>query len=108
MGAVALIPGQARPDARRIILCKYPTILPPVLMMSVAVVLPSPSQALLGLSMALRKARESIGRDAVEPQSKWSPGSPHVCCNLRVTESLFRKLKGQGQLCECLHVHGLL
>ena len=76
--------------------------------MSVAVVLASPSRALRGLSMALRKARESIGRDAVEPQLNGLPVSPQMCCNLRVTESLFRKLKGQGQLCECLHVHRLL
>lgn len=108
MGAVALIAGQATTRCETHYLHRYPTVFPPVLVRSVAAVLASPSRALRGLSMALRKAREFIGRDAVEPQPNGLPVSSQMCCNLRMTESLFRKLKGQGQLCECLHVHRLL
>ncbi len=101
MGAVGLkLAKGTGPDARCFILRKYPTVVPPVLVMSVAVVLASPSRALRGLSLALWKARESIGRDALEPQLNGLPVSPQMCCNLRVIESLFRKLKGQGPLCE--------
>ena len=67
-----------------------------------------PSRPLLGLRMALEKAREPIGRNPLEPEPDGLAVSPSMRCNLRVTEALRGEFIGQRHVGECLHVHWLL
>lgn len=67
-----------------------------------------PSGALLGLGMAIEKAREPLARHALQPEPDGLPMSPQMRRNLRVTQALRGPLKGQGQVCEGVPVHRVL
>jgi hypothetical protein len=70
--------------------------------------LESLSGALLGLRMAFEKTREPVSRNPLEPEPNRLSVSPSMRRNLRVTKALLGELKGQREVCECLHVHRLL
>lgn len=59
-----------------------------------------PPRALLRLCMALKKARQPIRCDALQPEPDGLSVSPQMRRNRRMTQALLGQLKGQGQLCE--------